>query len=80
MSAAVGNSLHLGEHDRSTLTDAYEKTLADWNLYLFDGFGSFDPDLIYNRIEYLQQVSMHVSSSLITCLSFLAAWMEMSVG
>jgi twinkle protein len=53
MSAAVGKSLHLGEHDRSTLTDAYEKTLADWNLYLFDGFGSFDPDLIYNRIEYL---------------------------
>jgi twinkle protein len=53
MSASVGKSLHLGEHDRSTLTDAYEKTLADWNLYLFDGFGSFDPDLIYNRIEYL---------------------------
>ena len=53
MSAAVGKSLHLGEHDRKTLTDAYEKTLADWNLYLFDGFGSFDPDLIYNRIEYL---------------------------
>ena len=53
MSAAVGKSLHIGEHDRKTLTDAYEKTLADWNLYLFDGFGSFDPDLIYNRIEYL---------------------------
>ena len=53
MSAAVGKSLHLGEHERKTLTDAYEKTLADWNLYLFDGFGSFDPDLIYNRIEYL---------------------------
>jgi twinkle protein len=53
MSAAVGKSLHLGEHDRSTLVDAYEKTLANWNLFLFDGFGSFDPDLIYNRIEYL---------------------------
>jgi twinkle protein len=53
MSAAVGKSLHLGEHERSTLVSAYEKTLADWNLYLFDGFGSFDPDLIYNRIEYL---------------------------
>ena len=32
---------------------AYENTLANWNLYLFDGFGSYDPDLIYNRIEYL---------------------------
>ena len=53
MSAAVGKSLHLGEHDRSTLVDAYDKTLANWNLFLFDGFGSFDPDLIYNRIEYL---------------------------
>jgi twinkle protein len=53
MSAAVGKSLHIGEHDRSTLTEAYQATLADWNLFLFDGFGSFDPDLIYNRIEYL---------------------------
>jgi len=53
MSAAVGKSLHIGEHDRATLTEAYQATLADWNLFLFDGFGSFDPDLIYNRIEYL---------------------------
>jgi twinkle protein len=53
MSAAVGKSLHLGEHERSDLTEAYQATLADWNLFLFDGFGSFDPDLIYNRIEYL---------------------------
>jgi len=53
MSAAVGKSLHLGEHDRSSLTQAYQATLANWNLFLFDGFGSFDPDLIYNRIEYL---------------------------
>jgi twinkle protein len=53
MSAAVGKSLHIGNHDRSTLTDAYQATLANWNLFLFDGFGSFDPDVIYNRIEYL---------------------------
>jgi len=53
MSAAVGKSLHLGEHDRSTLTEAYSNSLAKWNLFLFDGFGSFDPDVIYNRIEYL---------------------------
>jgi twinkle protein len=53
MSAYVGKSLHLGEHDRKTLTEAYEDTLAKWDLYLFDGFGSFDPDIIYNRIEYL---------------------------
>jgi twinkle protein len=53
MSSAVGKSLHLGTHERSTLTEAYQATLANWNLFLFDGFGSFDPDLIYNRIEYL---------------------------
>ncbi|OUV34746.1 MAG: hypothetical protein CBC48_05480, partial [bacterium TMED88] len=28
-------------------------SINNWNLYLFDGFGSFDPDIIYNRIEYL---------------------------
>jgi twinkle protein len=53
MSAAIGKSLHIGEHERSDLTKAYQSTLANWNLFLFDGFGSFDPDLIYNRIEYL---------------------------
>jgi len=53
MSAAVGKSLHLGNHDRDALTEAYTHSLAKWNLFLFDGFGSFDPDVIYNRIEYL---------------------------
>ena len=32
---------------------AFNDTIANWKLYLFDGFGSFDPDVIYNRIEYL---------------------------
>jgi len=53
MSVAVGKSLHLGNHDRTALTEAYSHSLAKWNLFLFDGFGSFDPDVIYNRIEYL---------------------------
>ena len=53
MSAATGQSLHIGEHDRATLTKAYQDSIAQWNLFLFDGFGSFDPDVIYNRIEYL---------------------------
>jgi twinkle protein len=53
MSAAVGKSLHIGNHDRTALTEAYTHSLAKWNLFLFDGFGSFDPDVIYNRIEYL---------------------------
>ena len=53
MSAALGKQFHIGEHERSDLTKAYEDTLAQWNLFLYDGFGSFDPDIIYNRIEYL---------------------------
>lgn len=53
MSSALGKSLHLGEHDRTELESAYKATIDRWNLYLFDGFGSFDPDIIYNRIEYL---------------------------
>ncbi len=53
MSAHVGRSLHLGEPTHEELTLAFDQTLANWNLYLFDGFGSYDPDVIYNRIEYL---------------------------
>jgi twinkle protein len=53
MSAAVGKALHIGEHKEEELKEAFDATLANWNVYLFDGFGSFDPDVIYNRIEYL---------------------------
>jgi twinkle protein len=53
MSAKVGKSLHLGEHSRAELTEAFDKTIANWNLHLFDGFGSYDPDHIYERIEYM---------------------------
>jgi twinkle protein len=53
MSAAVGKNLALGEHSHDELTEAFDSSINNWNLYLFDGFGSFDPDIIYNRIEYL---------------------------
>jgi len=53
MSTAVGSALHIGEHDQSELEEHFHNTIANWNLYLFDGFGSFDPNIIYNRIEYL---------------------------
>ena len=53
MSAAVGKPYHIGEHDKEELESAFADTLAKWNVFLFDGFGSFDPDVIYNRIEYL---------------------------
>ncbi len=53
MSNAVGKNLQIGEHDEQQLKDAFRDSINNWNLYLFDGFGSFDPDVIYNRIEYL---------------------------
>ena len=53
MSVAAQEPLHIGEHEESKLKSIFERTIADWNLYLFDGFGSFEPDLIYNRIEYM---------------------------
>ena len=55
MSVAAGKPFHIGEHSRTELTDVYSRTLEHWPLYLFDGFGSFDPDVIYNRVEYLAQ-------------------------
>ena len=53
MSVAAQEPLHIGEHDEAKLQSIFERTLANWNLYLFDGFGSFEPDLVYNRIEYM---------------------------
>ena len=53
MSCGVGKALHIGEHDKEELEQSFRDTIANWNLYLFDGFGSFDPNVIYNRIEYL---------------------------
>jgi len=53
MSVAAQKPLHIGEHDEDELRAAFERSIANWNLYCFDGFGSYDPDLIYNRIEYM---------------------------
>ena len=53
MSSAVGKPLHLGEQDRNELVEIFDETISKWNLHLFDGFGSYDPDHIYNRIEYM---------------------------
>ena len=55
MSVAEGKPYHIGEHSREELTRVYDKTLSKWPLYLFDGFGSFEPEVIYNRVEYLAQ-------------------------
>ena len=53
MSCAVGKPLHIGEHEPEQLERHFLDSLANYDLYLFDGFGSFDPDTIYQRIEYL---------------------------
>ena len=53
MSVAVGKALHLGEHEYTTLKDAYDTTINGWNLYLYDHFGSLSADTIYSRIDYM---------------------------
>ena len=53
MSTAVGKNLQLGEYGEEELRTAFGDSIAAWNLFCFDGFGSYDPDLIYNRIEYM---------------------------
>lgn len=53
MSTSLGKAFHVGEHNAKVLEEAYDKTIANWNLFLFDGFGSYEADLIYNRIEFL---------------------------
>ena len=53
MSCALGKAYHIGEHDQEELNTAYGNSIANWNLFMFDGFGSFDPDIIYNRLEYM---------------------------
>jgi twinkle protein len=53
MSTAVGQNLQLDEHGEEELRAAFGDSIATWNLFCFDGFGSYDPDLIYNRIEYM---------------------------
>jgi len=53
MSCAVGKPLHIGEHDPKELQQCFLDSLANWNLYLFDGFGSFEPDVIFSRIEFM---------------------------
>ena len=53
MSVVVGKPLHIGEYEEEELNSAFEHSIANWNLYCFDGFGSYDPDLVYSRIEYM---------------------------
>ena len=53
MSCALEKAYHIGEHEAKELDTAYRNSIANWNLFMFDGFGSFDPDIIYNRLEYM---------------------------
>jgi twinkle protein len=52
MSTALGEAFHVGTRSAAELKAAYDKT-SHWKLNMFDGFGSYDPDIIYNRIEYM---------------------------
>ena len=70
MSAALGKQFHIGEHERSDLTQAYQDTLASWDLFLTMVW-FFDPDVIYNGIEYRfwTRLQDYISRSLSILLS-----------
>ncbi len=53
MSVDQEKAFHIGTHDRKELAQAFDNSIGRWNLFLYDGFGSVDPDVIYNRVEYL---------------------------
>ena len=53
MSVFSGKPLHIGEHTSQALNEIAQQTLTRWKLCLFDGFGSYDPELIYKRVEYM---------------------------
>lgn len=56
MSISEGRPLHLEpEKDSEVMQEIWGRTMADWKLFLFDGFGSYEPDVIYNTIEWLAQ-------------------------
>ena len=53
ISSSIGKPLHLGGYDQQQLKEYFSNTISNWNLYLYDGFGSFDPNVLFNRVEYL---------------------------
>jgi len=53
MSTAVGKNFLIGEYEQEELDTAFSDSIANWNLFCYDGFGSYDPDIVFNRIEYL---------------------------
>lgn len=53
MSVHDARPYHIGEHTAEDLKAAFDRSIANWDLHLFDGFGSYDPELIYKKIEYM---------------------------
>lgn len=50
---SIGRNLISGTYTPEEMMEFYDQTVAKWNLQLFDGFGSYSPDEIYKRIEYM---------------------------
>ncbi|GCE65717.1 hypothetical protein OMCYN_01663 [cyanobiont of Ornithocercus magnificus] len=53
MSIAHGKALHLSNPSSEELCEIFDQTLKKWQLFLYDGFGSFQPDVIIKAIEYM---------------------------
>lgn len=75
LSVAAGKALHLNPATPEETQQIWEQTLQKWNLFLFDGFGSYDPQVIYDRIEYLAQ-GMETRVIVLDHLSILLSGLE----
>ena len=76
MSCAVGKPLHLGEPSHEELTEAFDASMANWDLYLFDGSAPTILMLFIIGLSTWHKVSTVESFSWITSPSSLVDSME----
>lgn len=53
LSLEAGKRLHLLDNDKQELTDLFNKTLAKYDIYFYDHFGSHEGDSLLNKIRYM---------------------------
>ena len=73
----LNHPLHIdkGDFTDEQIDDAFQATLGQGNLFLYDHFGSLDPDVLLNRIRY-SVVSLGCDYVVLDHLSILVSGME----
>ncbi len=73
----LNHPLHIdkGEFTDEQIDEAFQATLGQGNLFLYDHFGSLDPDVLLNRIRY-SVISLGCDYVVLDHLSILVSGME----